>query len=34
MYNKDEREIASTEVSIAEPIYNHSIEISKVYIDD
>lgn len=34
LYNKDEREIASTEVSIAEPIYNHSIEISKVYIDD
>lgn len=34
LYNKDEEEIASTEVSIAEPIYNQSIEISKVYIDN
>lgn len=33
LYNKDEQEIASTEVSVAEPIYNHSIEISKIYID-
>lgn len=33
LYNKDEQEIASTEVSIAEPIYNHSLEISKIYID-
>ena len=33
LYNKDEQEITSTEVSIAEPIYNHSIEVSKIYID-
>ena len=34
LFNKDNQEIASTEVSIAEPIYNHSIEITKIYIDD
>lgn len=34
LYNKDKDIIASAEVSVATPTYNHSIEIKHIYIDD